>query len=124
MSAKGRVPFRKAWGAAFFRFVTKPRQTFALPRSRRENDSARIAQKLSFTEIFAAGAAFGVAVAGIADDDLVKRAIFAFTVEEAIGNFTADGMIHFLHGTPPTPCYVRGVGELCGKAVDFCGEFL
>lgn len=47
--------------------------------------------------ILAAGALFCIAVAGIANDDSVERAVLSFAIEHAVGNFATDRLIDFTH---------------------------
>ena len=52
-------------------------------------------------EALAAGARVRVAVAGVADHDVVQGAVFSVAVEHAVGNFTADRVVDFFHSGPP-----------------------
>ena len=52
---------------------------------------------LSALVVFAAGAAFRVAVAIVSDNDLIERAVLAVAVVHAFGNFATDRLIDLFH---------------------------
>ena len=52
---------------------------------------------LSALVVFAASAAFRVAVAIVSDNDLIERAVLAVAVVHAFGNFATDRLIDLFH---------------------------
>ena len=60
-------------------------------------------ENLSALIAFAASAFFRIAIASIANNDFVERAIFSVAVEHAVGHFAADRVVDLVHNNNLLP---------------------